>query len=313
MPPWIIDSGPLDSYLISPTEAKQLWGTRGTDASPHRWLLPQGRHVLLVACRDMQTAKEYQWPDQAHGVFSHILMETLQQASGRLTYQDLFKRTHALIRARILDQSPQMEATHLEDLDQPFLGGAIAARPPHFTVSHRADSGWVMDGGAIHGVQPPTLDGETTQLALFPFDSPPDQLQKLSQALAKAVVTVVLPQLSQLRITTGEDDLNPDTTFKAVVTHLPLPRLRVVLAGEADALDQLRQALQQVGFEARPSLYVREVDASQVADFRVLARDGAYLITRPADDHASVAPLSGYTQTSAAQVVQRLEVLSQEI
>ena len=170
-----------------------------------------------------------------------------------------------------------------------------------------------MDGGAIHGVQPPTLDGETTQLALFPFDSPPDQLQKLSQALAKAVVTVVLPQLSQLRITTGEDDLNPDTTFKAVVTHLPLPRLRVVLAGEADALDQLRQALQQVGFEARPSLYVREVDASQVADFRVLARDGAYLITRPADDHASVAPLSGYTQTSAAQVVQRLEVLSQEI
>jgi pimeloyl-ACP methyl ester carboxylesterase len=296
---------PIDSFIISKAEAERLSTSRSPESNPSGWNLPGGRYVFLAACRDIEEAKEYTGDGKRRGAFSYFLMNTLQKANGSLTYRDLFKRTQTLITSKFKAQSPQLEATVQGDIEQPFLGGAIAPRTPYFTVSYHPDHGWVIDGGAIHGIVPPA-DTETTTLALFPFDSSPQQLSELSAALGEAQVTEVMPQLSKISIS-GISNLDPETTFKAVVTRLPLPPVLISIAGETAGVELAREALLTTSPDGKPSLYVREATPSETAEFQLLARNGEYAIVQPVDSRPLVAPIEGYTPETAAVAIARLE------
>ncbi|MEI6064631.1 MAG: caspase family protein, partial [Pseudanabaena sp. ELA748] len=142
---------PLDSYLFPDTQLD----------------FPRGKHMVLSACRDYQTAKEFKDGDDIdRGAFSHFLTEALKRSNGNVSYRDLFQETNALIRGNISDQSPQMEG---DDSDLPFLGaGSVTEREHYFTASYDPKQGWIIDGGAVHGVATPT-NGQFTRLALFMF------------------------------------------------------------------------------------------------------------------------------------------------
>ncbi|GAB1541026.1 hypothetical protein NUACC21_36950 [Scytonema sp. NUACC21] len=295
---------PLDSFIFSLNEANKLSATLSPENNPSGWNFPKGKHIVLAACRDSETAKEYYVDDEPRGAFSYFLIDTLKKANGSLSYRDLFKRTNALVRSYVSAQSPQIEATELSDLEQPFLGGAIAHHAPYFTVFYDKNYGWVIDEGAVHGISQPVGD-ETTILALFPFDTPSKELRQLSTAIGEATIKEVMPQLSKVRMS-GIGDLNPEMTLKAVVTSLPLPPKGVLLEGEQVGVELARATL-LTSARDRPSLYVREVATHETAEFKLLARDGKYFITRPADDRPLVAPISGYTNTTTLQAVQRLE------
>lgn len=298
---------PLDRFLISPQDIQNFRPSenfRSLDRQASGWNLPGGKYILFASCQNSETAKEYQVDGEHRGAFCYFLTQTLQQTQGNLTYQDLFKRTNALVRSKIKQQSPQLEATDTKDLNQLFLGGAISLRHPYYTVSHDKQYGWVIDGGAVHGV--PRRDGdETMHLALFPIQTQGEDLRKLSNKLAQAQVTEVLPQLSQVAIS-GVANLDREETFKAVITSLPLPPKAVRFAGDAEGVQLLQQALQTIDI-TQASLYVREVSNSETAEFKVLARNGEYIITRPADGVPIVNQIPGYTQDSAIKVIQRLE------
>ncbi len=300
---------PLNSFIFSLEEANKLFVSRNTNENenPSDWLvLSKGEYILLAACRDNEEAREYYGNNQYRGVFSYFLMDTLQRANGNLTYRDLFKRTNALVRSKVTAQSPQLEATNSSYLDQSFLGAAIAERHPYFTVTYHKTQGWVIDGGAVHGV-PPVSGDETTRLALFPFYSAPEQLRQLSQAIAIAEVAEVLPQLSRLNISRDKENLDPKLVYKAVITSLPLPPLGICIEGDEAGVTLARKAIQQASPEQQHSLYVREVAESEQAEFRLLAREGKYLITRPIDGRLVVAQIVGYTPESALQAIQTLE------
>jgi Caspase domain len=289
----------LDSFIFSNSEERSL------AKNPTDWTLPQVKYISLAACRDRETAKEYNVGGQRRGAFSYFLLDTLKKANGSLTYRDLFKRTNALVRSKVAAQSPQLEATVVDDLEQPFLGGAIAGRKPYLTVSYHKDREWVIDGGAIHGIPQPYED-ETTLLALFPFDSSPEAMQELSTAIGEARVIAVMPSLSQVQIS-GIESLEPEMTFKAVVTSLPLPPKGVLITGEEAGVKLARAALLAISPGNQPSLYLTEVASPENAEFKLLARNGQYLITRPADDRPIVAQIQSYTETTALQAIERLE------
>ncbi len=296
-------SRPVDTYLVSPTEVEPPRPvTRGLVDATAGWRLPQGRHVLLAACQDIEEAKEYVADGQPRGTFSYFLLETLQTANGALSYRDLFKRAHALVRSKVTAQTPQLEAPHLADLDQAFLGGAIAPHPPYFTVSHPPDYGWVIDGGAVHGVQAPTA-GEATQLALFSFDSGAEQLREMGGAIATATVTDVLPQLSRIQPSTA---LDTQTTYKAVVTDLPLPPVGVFLEGDPGSVARIRQVLQPSRGQSDAALYIREVADIGAAKFRVRAAANEYVITRPMEARPLVSPVANGIPVTPYQLVARL-------
>ena len=298
---------PLSSFIVSPEEAIHLSTTyRSPIESPTDWfILPEGQHILLAACRDIEKAKEYYANNQDRGAFSFFLMNVLQRTKNNLTYRDLFKQVDALVYNKVSAQSPQLETTNPQNLDQIFLDGVLVERYPYFTVSYHSDHGWVMDGGTVHGI-PPVSDSETTRLALFPFDSKQEQLRQLSQSQGEAQIIEVLPHLSKVNIS-GIQNLSLDMSFKAVVLSWPLPPKGVFIEGEEDGIKFARQALMEGESGKASPRYVREVEKREKAEFRVLARGGQYIITRGADDHPLGAQIKRYTWQNALQVLQRLE------
>ncbi|GAA6620337.1 caspase domain-containing protein [Scytonema sp. NUACC26] len=297
---------PLDSFIVSLKEAEELSSaSRSLEGNPTGWNFPKGKYIFLAACQDRETAKEYNGSGQQRGAFSYFLVDTLKKANGGLSYRDLFKRVNALVRAKVTSQSPQIEATVLSDLDQPFLRNAIAQRQPYFTVYCDNDRDWVIDGGAVHGIPHPS-GSETTLLALFHFDTPNVQLTQLSVAIGEAQVVEVMPQLSKVEIS-GIENLDCELTFKAVVTSLPLPPKGVAIEGEQAGVELARNTLLATGGQNQPSLYVKEVTTPETAEFKLLARDGKYLIVRSADDRPLVAEIHSYTNATALQVIKRLE------
>ena len=138
---------PPSSFIVSPVEMsiniqqqenKRGLGTRSSSSNTSQsgWQMPQGRHVLMAACRDSEEASEYSANNLYCGAFSHFLLSTLQKAKSELTYRDLFDTTHSKLCAQISDQSPQLEATFLEDLNQPFLGNVTNQFSTYSTVNY---------------------------------------------------------------------------------------------------------------------------------------------------------------------------------
>lgn len=165
----------------------------------------------------------------------------------------------------------------------------------------------MIEGGAVHGVQPPK-NGETTLLALFKFDANNDDLRDPSKSVGTAKVTDVLPTKSKIDIDIeGVENLSTDTTFKAVVTSLPLPPLGVYFEGDEAGVNLAREHLKIAGLDSKPSAYVREPEDIDNAEFRLLCRNNQYIITRPTDERPLVAQIDGYTPDNADKAIKRLE------
>lgn len=281
---------PLDTYLVRPTH---LPATRATGTGGG-WRAAAGRHVLFAACRDDEEAREYAGGGTTRGAFSYFLGEVLRAADS-LTYRDLFGRVNAHVRGRVQRQSPQLEATAAEDLDQPFLGGVIQPRARSFVASLH-DGRWHLDAGRVDGI-PPAAD-DAAEFGLYPFDAPAGDLEDPEKAVATVRAVRVFATATEAEVVGGGP--GSAVQLKAVLTHLPTPRLRVRVEGDAAGVGPARAAL-------AGSRFVCEAAAADTADYRLLARGGAYLIAKPGDDDPLVGQVAGYTGAAAGVVVRRLE------
>ena len=277
---------PVDTFLpgvIPAVKALSPAGTepQETDEKTGGWFsLPQGRHIVISACRPEQSAREKLMPDdQVHGILSYYLLDTLQQASPTLTYRDLFSRTSTLVRSLVIDQNPLLAATNADDLRQPFLGGAIVDQKPYAILEYQKRYGWVLKAGAIHGIEPP-MGEEKTHLAVFPIDTILTDDSSLEGDIARAIVVEVGASESLVEIEEQENNpLNIGEVYKAVVTATPLKLIDVYLSGDDHtALDLLRKELEG-------SLLVRVGDdASRAAIYALANRSNdSYLLARAGD------------------------------
>ncbi len=307
---------PVSSYIVTP---EQVAGLQAQSAGPDKPAMPwvaiaSGRHILLAACRPEQKAKETFFPGptgwEKRGAFSFYLQDTLQQTGAALSYRDIFKRVNALVQQQVADQHPQLEASEPADLDQPFLGGAIPAAPAAFTLSADKDLGWLIDAGAVQGIPGPAEHGETTQLAIFPFDASPTSLRDPRQAVGQASVLQVYPGQSLVApARTDGATLDYRTTYKAVVTATPLPPLAVAFEGDPTALDLVRRALAAAGPDGGPSLLAQESPGVVGAEYRLQADGdaGRYRIRRTTEALRLAVDAPGLDAENAVIVVRRLE------
>ncbi len=297
---------PPDAFIVSPGQATQLAGgavepaPAGTQA-----MVPRGRHVVLSACQPNELAKELTLDGQRRGIFSYYLLDTLQQHEASLTYRDVFKRAGARVRAGVSAQSPVLEATQTEDLEQPFLGGAIRPGQRYFTVSFDGTD-WVMDGGTIHGIAV-GAGGDSTTLAVFPLGTALPAGLDVRSAAGQATVAAVFPGRSTVRVRlAGGGDPDPGLTYKALVTSVPLPPLVVNLDGDAGAVRLVQEAL-AVTEPGAPQWLALGTPAE--ASLRVVAANGRFTISRPGDAYPLVVdtPYGPDGAAGARLVVYRLE------
>ncbi len=289
------------------------------------WLsLPEGKHVVISACRAEQVAGERFLGDGVHGLLSYYLLDTLQHTGTGLTYRDTFARVSALVCSQATQQNPVIETSDVRQLQEPFLGGAVRPQPPYYSLTYRQPKGWLIDGGAVHGIPAPVGD-ETTTLAVFEAEADLAAVRSLRDALGLARVTAVAPGESQVEFSLKSGD-QPDRVqaFKALVVSQPLPPVAVRLRGDEQGLGLVRAALAVAGLDQQPSLIVRElvpqdieaaaqtahraIPADQMAPLTLTAADGRYLIRRTSDAYPLMVPVeSGYTALAASLAVRRLE------
>lgn len=294
---------PASSYLVTPSEAGATAQTRSVTETDSGWLaLPQGRHVVLSACQPEEEAKEDVFDGERRGVFSHYLLDTLQNANTAWTYRDLFARVSSMVRTTVTRQSPVIEATDFTDLDRPFLGGAIRPHADYFTLTYDDYVQWVMDGGTLAGI-PAVQADDTTELAVFPAEA--TDLEDLGQAVGTARVLERETVRSRVAIEM-HDGSEPDfdAIYKAVITAQPVAALGIRLDGDADALQRVRDAIARAA-DGGPSVQLREVDGGE--ELLLTARDNAYRISRAADDRPLFIPIAGWTDENARQAVAHCE------
>jgi hypothetical protein len=183
------------------------------------------------------------------------------------------------------------------DLTGRFLRVATRGRPGYL-VANRQGGTWSIDAGRFHGLPAPT-SGEAVTLALFASGASDEALNDPGKAPAKARISQVGGTRSQLEIIEGTVDPAADR-LKAVIIHLPGPRLRVGLEGDPLGVGPAREALAS-------SPFVREPGAGESAELRLIARGGQYWIVGPDDDRPMVGQVDGFTEASAWEAVQRLE------
>ncbi|MUG94123.1 caspase family protein [Scytonema sp. UIC 10036] len=306
---------PWDSFIFAnDSVALEELASANNQDKKMKWRGFQGKHIAIAACRSDETAKEYTGDDgQRRGAFSYFLTETLKKTNSGISYRDLVRNVNALAIGQVKEQSPQIEATDAEELNQLFLGGAIDERSQYFTLSYNTkQKSWVIDSGALHGI-PNSSKGGDTLLAIFPVGSNAEELHQLQNAIAEAKVTNVLPQMSQVEIT-RDSGLSQNQAYWAVITSLPLAPLKVYIqddTGEKTGIELARQAHKEAGLNQNPSLYVELVDSPKDAYCTLSADNGQYWIKK--DNRALVAPIPeqsdrvGYTSDRALKAIQRLE------
>ena len=290
---------PLDSFIFDTAELASLSTRNVADGSGlSGWSLPEGRHILLAACQDNELAKEYNAEGKTWGTFSYFLRTTLQTTTRPLSYHELYSRARVRVEGSVNAQRPQLEASNLDDIHQPFLGGAVV--PQRSLLVTPDSSGWILQAGAVHGIAAPT-GTEATRLALFEEDS--ETLTDLTRTAAQAEVSEVSAQTSRLKLLEG--DLDAAKTYQAVITGLPLPPLALRLEGDPTGTTLAREALSGAGPDGGASFYVTEADPPE---YRLWAKDDGFTITRAADDRPLVKQVTGgYSTENAKKAVAQLE------
>ncbi|HEV8483467.1 MAG TPA: caspase family protein [Blastocatellia bacterium] len=296
---------PLENYIVSPEELDCLFltgalpGARSASTEVQR-----ANHVLLAACRDNEFAKEHRAEGGvARGAFSYFLLSTLQAFGGNLSYEYLMKSVRASLGRSVKNQTPQLEVAAPDELDQPFLGGAIIKRPVRFTANFDTEVGWTVDAGAIHGIQMNGGPG-TTQFALFPAGASRLDRRNLSTASGIGEVTEVQPHLSRLRVE-GIASEAETSVFDAVLVRAPIASVGVRMQGDAEGLRLARAAMESSNDLGGRSLYIRE--ASEDATLLLSASDEKYVIRYPSAEKSLTSTVPGYTEANAALAVKRLE------
>lgn len=300
-------SRPRETYLVGVDELAELGTSHRSKRSSTGWDF-MGRHVLMAACEDRDTAKEVEINGKKRGIFSYCLLESLEQP-GKLTYRELWqKTTNAVSRElekRSRTQFPQLEITPPDQDNLLFLDGAIAERVSYFTVRHDEKSGWVIDGGGVHGVQRPAGE-ETTVLALFEFDCNVRDFQDPDKSIGEAKVTEVLPQKSKLEIS-SDTNLSTESVYKAIVISLPLPAHGVYIEGDATGVTLASEAIKLATMGNSPSVYIRQVTNRDDAQLWLECRNQEYWIRLKDDERSLVAPIQGFTPDNAKRAIERLE------
>ena len=112
----------------------------------------EARHIHLAAARDSELAKETEIEGVRHGVFTHSLLRVLNQdGATALSYLEILRRTEALVRNRVTEQIPQLDAWGGAVRSEGFLGGAFAASRAEYPVLFE-DEKWQLKAGALNGI-----------------------------------------------------------------------------------------------------------------------------------------------------------------
>lgn len=269
---------------------------------------PRGRHILLAAAKDSETAKETIMDGKQGGVFTHSLLKILRSARGRnLSYAELVARTQTLVFNKVTEQHPQLEASVDEnDKFRDFLDGGILPKPDYYTVTYdKGVDGWIIDAGEMAGIPQPN-GAATTELYIFDSNATDEEVLNADKKLGIGKVIEVYPEKAVLEI----EGFDPDTeaNFKGKTYKLPIPKLKVFVdpKGEEAGVKIATQAIDE-----SDSLLIETTSEEKEATYRVLCKEDQFYVTHLGDDKPLFKRINNYTADTGKILLTRLEHIAQ--
>lgn len=269
-------------------------------------IVPRASHLLLSACQDFETAKEKRIGRTEYGVFSYSLLKALQQSNGRLSYQELAIRTQARVYEHSYEQHPQLEPIGGASIYQLFLGQTLTKKLPWTLVRWDKKMRWIVEAGTLHGV--PLFDADTpTKWLVYPMDSSATTLKDSTKALAEVTATEVFATCSTIMGMKAANKAYPDDQYKAVLSAIVIPRLKVYLVPDSASIVQDSIEVEK---NANPSLFLEWVEQKELADYYVLAKDQHLFVFKPEGTIPVFKPLAGYDEAVVNQLYRNLETIA---
>lgn len=169
------DTRSISELPDSPMDADDLV-TRGSRGGVGLMSLSSDRYVAISGCRDEERSHEHAFKDgehtRYHGALTFFVLRALAQASGRVTYQDLYERVSPAVTARYPLQHPQLEGARdrvlfsMEQIPSALLVYAEWAGGPVVTLTTGAVQGTVAGSvWALHKLETKTVTADTPALA----------------------------------------------------------------------------------------------------------------------------------------------------
>ena len=284
--PQLVRNRPSDAYFMSSkTQCVEDVSTRDVSNSDRTlesgvpFQLKKGRHILLSACHERETAKETLVNGVSRGIFSEQMQKMLTEATRPMTYTELLAQVQHEINTReIPAQVPQLEVIDGEEGDRDcfFLTRKQQAESDGiFTLSYQ--EGWIVDGGGVHG-WPEGVGDPGIELAVFSFaDAPEDIKQGLGRV---AIAHVDKVQSTSSQVSVEGHGLDTACLYKALVTKMPMSNeLTVFLHGNEAGVEALRLSLSKLDGHL---VKVQEVNDASAAMIVLKAAAREYEIFRGA-------------------------------
>lgn len=124
-----------------------------------QYLPREGRHLLLAAARDTQTAKEVYVGGEPRGIFSYCLVAALEEAKGKLSYFNLLNKINLRIENLVKNQYPILKTNGVDQDLSCFLGKKKLERQ-YFASWNKKAKEWRINVGEMHGISSEVINKE---------------------------------------------------------------------------------------------------------------------------------------------------------
>lgn len=145
----VMEARKWEEFLFADEISQADLATKGIDKA-----LPEGRYVQIAACEDREFAYEH----DTGGIFTHNLLKFLEDAHGRASYFELQSKVKFAIKDLPdgVMQTPRIYTSFGNEADvfRHFLLGDLKGQAvtANIVYNDKRDE-WILDKGAIHGVE----------------------------------------------------------------------------------------------------------------------------------------------------------------
>ena len=241
-------------------------------------ILPNGNHVMLAACREVELA----WEDKGKGNFTTALVEVLKQNNGKISYHELHSRVKNRMRSQYIrakDGVNDMRQTPQFYLNSPaksnrynlFLTNQANDAPTYGVIEETPHEGWRIDIGALHGVE---VDKEGIAVEIYEGDAKTPLPQTAS-------VRHVFPSNSTLKMPAGFVK-KPGVSYRGMIKGLGIPPLKIFLSGDNAGVEAAKKHFAEEMENVRSKAF-ELVGEEEAADYAVIANGGEYNLYLPFD------------------------------
>ena len=255
-------------------------------------LLPQGKHIHLAACRDVEYAWEYRRQDGIKcGQFTHSLIGFLRACGGNISYNNLSSRlTHFMRGWQRKQQTPQVYAWPRNEglLYGQFLNGSMSKPEIEAEILYHPYEKWVLNRGAIHGLG---REDELTTISIYQDGN--------ESSAGNAAFSYIGPGYSRVSVP-EEFQLDKTAVYKVKTRVNTTQPIRVCLLGEANFLAETERVFEQKMSE-EDVCYMHLTPEINQADYVLRSVNDELLITLNQHDKPLVEQLTPITEKTIGQ------------